>query len=317
MVGERAALVEVKTHDGRRLAVETTGAPDGLPVFLMHGTPGSRAGIKPRNIVLYRQGIQLICYDRPGYGLSDRQQGRSVVDAARDVEAIADELAIDRFAVVGRSGGGPHALAVAAMLPDRVTRAAILVSLAPADAPGLDWYQGMSESNTSEYRGADADHVELMSSLMSRADGVRRDPESLLAFLEREVTAADRRVIDDVAMRSQLTASYAEAVRYGADGWIDDALAFRCEWGFDLASIVVPVRLWHGAADQFSPVEHTRWLASRIPGAEFEVAAGQGHFGAVEILPRMLAWLTTGPAAVAAFVRADADRGPGASKRLR
>lgn len=307
--------MEVTSPDGHCLAVEATGAPDGVPVFLMHGTPGSRSGIKPRGIVLYRLGVRLICYDRPGYGRSDRRTGRRVADAAHDVEIIADALGIDRFAVVGRSGGGPHALAVAAMLPARVTRAAVLVSLAPADAAGLDWYRGMGQSNTDEYQSADEDHRDLMVSLTGQADRLRRNPESLIAFLERELADPDRRVVENVAMRRQLADSYAEAVRFGADGWIDDALAFRRNWGFDPASIRVPVRLWHGTVDQFSPVEHTRWLAERIPGAEVEVQAGQGHFGAVEILPQMLTWLTA--AGSGAQVRLGADRAPGRPFALR
>ncbi|WP_345537408.1 alpha/beta hydrolase [Phytohabitans rumicis] len=324
MIGEQSAQTDVRTPDGKRLAVEVTGAPDGSPVFLLHGTPGSRSGIKPRGILLYRQGVRLICYDRPGYGRSERREGRRVVDAAADVEAIADALEIDRFAVVGRSGGGPHALAVAAMLPQRVTRAAVLVSIAPADAAGLDWYRGMSASNVDEYQAADTDRGSLMASLTSQADRMRRDPESLVAFLDKELSDPDRRVIGNVAMRRKITDSYAEAVRYGAEGWIDDALAFRRNWGFEPSSIRVPVRLWHGADDQFSPVSHTHWLAAQIRGAEIEVAQGAGHFAAVEILPRMLTWLTeTGvvaadkPAATVQPIRTGAGRAPGTPVVLR
>ncbi|MCG6500466.1 alpha/beta fold hydrolase, partial [Kitasatospora sp. A2-31] len=132
----------VKAADGRALAVETVGDPRGRPVFLLHGTPGSRVGPHPRTSVLYRLGIRLVSFDRPGYGDSARLPGRRVSAAAADVRTIADELGIDRFAVLGRSGGGPHALACAALLPERVTRVALLVSLAPRNAAGLDWYGG-------------------------------------------------------------------------------------------------------------------------------------------------------------------------------
>ena len=316
MIGERASRepITIKTPDGFRLAIDETGDPDGLPVFLMHGTPGSRGGIKPRGIVLYRLGVRLICYDRPGYGASDRRQGRRVVDAAADVQAIADELGIDEFAVVGRSGGGPHALAAAATLPHRITRAAVLVTLAPADAPGLDWYGGMSESNMDEYQLADAGVRALMANLTSQADRLRRDPESQIAFLDKELSRPDRRVTDDIAMRRQLADSWAEAVRLGAEGWIDDALAFRRGWGFDPADVRVPVRLWHGTDDQFSPVEHTRWLATRIPGAEVEVQPGEGHFAAVEILPTILAWLTG--TSTTAPIRTGGGRVPGTRAAL-
>lgn len=289
---EQAVQREVRTPDGRRLAVEVSGAPDGTAVFLLHGTPGSRSGPKPRNIVLYRLGVQLICYDRPGYGGSDRHEGRKVADAAWDVKVIADALGLDRFAVVGRSGGGPHALACAALIGEHVTRTAVLVGLAPADAPDLDWYGGMTESNVTEYNSADTDVTALAISLTTRATDTQQDPESLVRFLRPSLSESDRRVVDDVAMRRLLTATYAEALRHGAQGWIDDALALRREWGFDLKKITGPVRLWHGEDDTFSPVSHTRWLAAQIPGAVMEVQPNAAHFNAMEILPEMLTWLT-------------------------
>jgi len=295
VIGERSAQhEEITTPDGYRLAVEVTGDPDGLPVFLMHGTPGSRSGIKPRGIVLYRLGVQLICYDRPGYGGSDRREGRKVVHAAADVEAIADKLGIDRFAVAGRSGGGPHALAAAAMLPDRVTGALVQCSIAPPDADGLDWFAGMTESNVDEYRTADTDPDALMASLIRRADRMRRDPAEHMVFPDEEITFADRRVIGDIAMRRQITDSYEVGMRSGVAGWFDDVQAFRRDWGFDPKVISsVSVQLWHGAKDRFAPISHTYWLADRIPGAEVKVQEGAGHFAAVEILPKVLTWLTT------------------------
>lgn len=293
MSREQAVQREVRSSDGRRLAVEVSGAPDGPPVFLLHGTPGSRSGPKPRGIVLYRLGVRLICYDRPGYGRSDRHEGRDVADAAWDVAAIADEMGIDRFAVVGRSGGGPHALACAALLPRRVTRTAVLVGLAPADAPDLDWYSGMTESNVDRYHTADTDASALAVSLATRATRTREDPESLVRFLRPSLSESDRRVVDDVAIRRLLAATYAEALQHGPEGWIDDALALRRNWGFKLDAITCPVKLWHGEDDTFSPVGHTRWLATQIPNAELEVQPGAAHFTAVEILPQMLIWLAS------------------------
>ena len=272
--------------------METSGAPDGLPVFLMHGTPGSRGGPRPRSSVLYRMGVLLVSYDRPGYGGSTRVPGRTVGDAAADVAAIADALGLDRFAVAGRSGGGPHALACAALLAGRVTRSAALVSIAPPDAPGLAWFDGMARSNMDDYGMADRDVALFTERLLARADRARRDPESLMAQLRAELTHSDLRVIDDAAMRRLITDTYAEAMRFGGHGWVDDALAFRRDWGFRLADVTGEVLLWHGADDSFSPVGHTEWLASRVPHARVEVQADTAHFGAVEILPQALAWLT-------------------------
>jgi pimeloyl-ACP methyl ester carboxylesterase len=283
----------ISASDGRRLAVESRGGPSGTPVFLLHGTPGSRSGPRPRPSVLYRLGVQLICYDRPGYGGSDRCQERTVADAARDVLAIADALGIDEFGVVGRSGGGPHALACAALLAGRVQNAAVLVGLAPSDAADLDWYGGMTRSNVEEYGQADTDPEAVTARLTERANQIRDDPESMLRSLLPELTGPDRRIVADVAIRRQLTDTYVEAFRYGAHGWIDDVIAFRRPWGFDLSDITVPTLLWHGAEDVFSPAEHTRWLARQILNAEVDVRVqpGAAHFDAVEILPRVLAWM--------------------------
>jgi pimeloyl-ACP methyl ester carboxylesterase len=285
------AQVVIGVSGNRAVTVETCGAPSGTPVFLLHGTPGCRSGPRPRPSILYRLGVQLICYDRPGYGGSGRHLGRTVADAAWDVLAIADELELDTFSVVGRSGGGPHALACAALLEDRVRSAAVLVGLAPSDAEGLDWYAGMTRSNVEEYRNADADPQGLVASLEEQADRVRSDPESLLRFLLPELTGPDRRVVDDVAIRRLLTDTYAEALRESADGWIDDVLAFRRPWGFDLSKVNVPVLLWHGADDVFTPIGHTYWMAKQVPGSVLEVQSGAAHFGAMEVLPRVLAWI--------------------------
>ena len=282
---------EVGVSGERHVTVDVWGSPTGMPVFLMHGTPGSRSGPLPRPSVLYRLGIRLICYDRPGYGGSSRFRGRNVAAAADDVRAIADALGIDSFGVVGRSGGGPHALACAALLGDRVQSAAVLVGLAPSDAEDLQWYDGMSRSNVLEYNNADSDPETFTTALMCRAQQIRDDPETLLRVLQPELTGSDRRVVDDVAIRRLLTDTYAEALRDGADGWIDDVLALRCPWGFEVSDVKAPVFLWHGEDDMLSPVGHTNWLADHLPDPYPVVQRDAAHFGAVEILPRALAWV--------------------------
>ncbi|MER5338300.1 alpha/beta fold hydrolase [Micromonospora sp. NPDC002717] len=290
-------------EDSRRVAYEVTGAPDGFPVFLLHGTPGSRRGPKPRSIVLYRMGVRLIAYDRPGYGDSDRREGRDVADAARDVEAIADHLGVEQFAVVGRSGGGPHALACAAdaELRGRVARVAVLVSLAPWNAMELDWVGGMNTGNVRGFGVGTPDTAAVVEEIRQRAERAAADPRLLLADLRTEMSAADRRAVNDPALRRLITDTYEEALRAGPYGWIDDVLAFRRNWAFDLKAIdttVTPVRLWHGADDNFAPVSHGRWLAAQIPGAEMEIRPGAAHFDAVEELPRILRWLTDPAAAL-------------------
>jgi pimeloyl-ACP methyl ester carboxylesterase len=242
-------------------------------------------------MVLYQRGMQLIAYDRPGYGGSDRLEGRSVAHVIEDVRAIADALGLDRFAVVGRSGGAPHALACAALLPERVTRAAALVTLAPRDADGLDWFEGMAASNVHEYSTASADPEGLTARFIVRSDEIRRDPVRLLDDLRRELTDSDRMVVADAGVRAMLLRNYQEALRTSAYGWIDDALAFSSPWGFDPAEIKPPVLLWHGEKDVFSPVGHSRWLAERIPGATAVLEPTAAHFDALHALPRILTWL--------------------------
>jgi pimeloyl-ACP methyl ester carboxylesterase len=285
----------VKAPDGRQLATQAYGDPDGKPVILLHGTPGSRLGPHPRGAVLHRLRVRLIAFDRPGYGKSDRFEGRRVADAAVDVMAIADAYGLDEFAVVGRSGGGPHALACAALLPERVTRAAVLVGLAPREAHGLDWFNGMTESNVLEHHAAADGYEGLAAITQATADAVRADPGSLLASLQPEMPDPDRRVVADRGIRSQLLETYAEALRISSYGWIDDALAFYSPWGFDPAAVTIPVLLWHGAIDNLSPVSHARWLADRIPSAAVVVQAGAAHFGALDVLPDILRWLSAEP----------------------
>ncbi|WP_175411222.1 alpha/beta fold hydrolase [Streptomyces sp. TRM64462] len=281
----------VRTADGRHLMVERLGDPRGSPVFLLHGTPGSRLGPAPRGMVLYQRGMQLIAYDRPGYGGSDRLPGRTVADVVHDVTAIADALGLERFAVVGRSGGAPHALACAALLPKRVTRTATLVTLAPRDADGLDWFEGMTAHNVREYEAATVDPDGVAARLTPRAEAIRKNPVQLLEDLHRELTLPDRLVVKDAGVRSMLLRNYQEALRTSPYGWIDDALAFCGPWGFDPADIPGEVLLWHGEQDVFSPPGHSRWLARRIPRARAVLEPAAAHFDALHALPSVLTWL--------------------------
>lgn len=280
--------------DGRRLTVRVLGNPSGAPVFFMHGTPGSRLGPHPRSQLLYHLGVRLIAYDRPGYGGSDRLPLRQVSHAAADVRAIADHLRVDTFSVVGRSGGGPHALACAALLPDRVERVAVLVGLAPRHAEGLDWYSGMTESNQREYTIAESGVLELAKAIETSAEQIRNDPAQLLRNLGPELPLPDWRVVADNGIRVGLRRNFAEAVNRSGAGWVDDARSFTQEWGFDPADILVDTLLWHGAQDVFSPVAHTRWLARAIPGASMHIAQNEAHFSAIGVLPSLLPWLASG-----------------------
>lgn len=286
---ETVVIHEIKAPDGLQLSAESLGHPDGTPVFLFHGTPGGLRGPRPRGPLLYRLGIRLISYDRPGYPGSSRRQGRTVANAAQDVEVIAHYFDIDRFSVVGRSGGAPHALACAALMPERVICAAALGSLAPYGAKDLDWPAGMAKSNVEAFRLAQTDEEALVVLLKEQASQVQTNSEGLLKLLGPELVGQDQEVIGDISLREIIANVHTIALRDSVDGWVDDVIALSKSWGFDPATITVPVKLWGGENDVFSPISHTYWLAEQITNARTEI--GTAHFGTVEILPRILTWV--------------------------
>ncbi|MFF4848964.1 alpha/beta fold hydrolase [Streptomyces sp. NPDC001194] len=283
--------IEVGRGDGRKVIAQQWGAPDGSPVLLHHGMPGSRLGVALGDAPERHPHVRFFAYDRPGYGDSGRAPGRCVADAADDSAAVADAFGIGRFAVVGRSGGGPHALACAALLPDRVTATACLVGMAPRDGAGLDWYAGMTPYNVEHYTLADHDPAALELRLSARAEEIRRDPGRLLEDLRGDLPAADLRILADERVRQSVLDNFREALRTSAYGWLDDSLAFRRPWGFDPGGITGPVMLWHGAEDVFSPVGHFHWLAERIGHGTAVLKPGAGHFAAQYALSEALDWL--------------------------
>ncbi|HZO67386.1 MAG TPA: alpha/beta hydrolase [Kribbellaceae bacterium] len=279
-------MYSVITSDGRTLAVEQWGSPEGTPILYLHGTPMSRLARYPDDRLFTDLGVRLLTYDRPGYGHSTAQPGRRVAAAAADVVAIADEFGLDNLPLIGVSGGGPHALAAAALYPDRISRVGVLASPAPRDADGLDWAEGMMAANVVEaeaaVRGADA-VVELL-----------RD--SSPAELP-ELPANEQAILDRPEVKRMLTVAYAEAVRPGLAGAADDTVAlFALPWGFDPAAITVPVRIWHGEQDSVTPAGHARWLAAHIPTAELTIQPDIGHVGHFDAQPAMLSWLASRPA---------------------
>ncbi|MFI6791758.1 alpha/beta fold hydrolase [Nonomuraea sp. NPDC050383] len=278
---------EVITVDGRTLAVEEWGVPDGTPVIYLHGSPMSRLARHPDDSLFTGLGIRLITFDRPGFGGSTPLPGRRVVDGADDVAAVADALGLDRFAVYGVSGGGPHALAFAARHPGRALRVASMAGLAPRDAGGLDWTAGMMDGNVRSAGVALRDRAAMVEYLAAESSGSSGPPQ---------LPATEAAVLGRPEIGSMLAAAYAEAVRPGLDGWVDDVLAlFGRPWGFDPAAITVPVRLWHGELDPVVPVAHARWLASRIPTATLTVQPDAGHAGHFDATPATLAWLLEPP----------------------
>ena len=285
----------VRTPDGRLLAVEERGDPAGWPILVHHGTPSSKnaAFHGPGVRDAAERGLRLISYDRPGYGESSPRPGSTVADTVADVRAICAELGIDRLGTWGFSGGGPHVLACAALLPDLVTAAAALAGMAPFEAEGLDWFAGM-------YR----DEVEdtLLYLTDSAAAGKRMNQERedfLLASADEPVDDGGWTLTREDAAVTQgrflefLSSCRSAGLAPGIQGWWDDIGMQVRPWGFNLADIVVPVLLMYGRRDIFVPAGHGEWLAERVPGVEARWFDEDGHGTlAQKRVPAAHAWLS-------------------------
>ena len=280
--------------DGRTLAFAEWGDPGGFPVFFLHGTPNSRFARHYDESKYSEAGARVITYDRPGYGGSDRHRGRRVVDCAADVVAIADSLELERFAVAGASGGGPHALAVAARVPDRVTRAACMVSPAPYDVADFDWLEGMDPLNVRELEWALRGEEVLVAELEREAGQIVRDvaadPTQILGE-EWGLSEADRVELARPERHDVIRQDVGEAFRRGIFGWVDDDLALVAPWGFDISEIRIPMRVVYGLTDVLVPARHGHWLARNVPGAEVVVEEDLGHFTHPDLVVERMSWL--------------------------
>ena len=282
---------DLRTPDGRNLRLYEAGDPQGELILVHHGTPCSGILAAWWGEDATTRGIRLVGYDRPGYGGSDRHIGRSIADVAGDSAAIADALGHERFRTWGVSGGGPHALACAALLPDRVLAAAALASVAPFAADGLDWYAGMGQDNLDEF-GAAVAGEEALRPYLAEASA------QLVAAGPGGLADAMRSLLPDVDVTA-LTGAFAEFMyawlaggqRNGFEGWLDDDLAFIRPWGFDAGSIGVPVLIVQGRHDLMVPFAHGEWLAAHVAGATAWLTPDDGHLTLFANLAPVHTWL--------------------------
>jgi pimeloyl-ACP methyl ester carboxylesterase len=282
----------IRTRDGRTLAVAEWGDPGGVPLFALHGTPGGRVAFWQDPTIYARHGLRRFTLDRPGYGESTRLPGRRVADIVPDIFAITDGLGIGSFAITGGSGGGPHALACAALLPERVLRCLADVCVAPIDAEGLDWMAGQTKGNVEEFEAARRGEAEIRPIAESGSAAM------LAAFDsgDSDFLGGDYEMPDEdraqMAKHLGLIATQLRAgLEHGVDGWVDDDIALTRPWGFDLAGIRVPVLLTYGRNDTLVPAAHGDWLADHIPNVVTRVNEDTGHIGDDNDIERDMAWL--------------------------
>jgi len=281
-------LTTIDGPDGRRLELYVSGPDDGVPVVFHHGTPGSALPDRFMERAIHARGLRLVSASRPGYGRSTARPGRRVVDVVDDTEAVLDHLGADRYLVAGWSGGGPHALACAARSP-RAVAALVIAGVAPFDADGLDWLDGMGQENLDEFGVTLEGEAPLRAYLVEQREGmVDLTAEGVVTSLETVLPNVDKAVITG-EFGEDLVTGFAQALLEGVEGWLGDDLAFAGPWGFDLSEVTIPTMVWQGSDDLMVPFAHGRWLAARLPAATAHLEQGEGHLSiGIGAVDRML-----------------------------
>lgn len=274
-------LSRFETADGRIIEYFQSGPDSALPLVCHHGTPFSALGYASWTDAAAAAGMRVIAYSRPGYGVSDRLPGRNVAQAASDTAALLDYLDADTFVTAGWSGGGPHALACAALLTGRCKGVATLGGVGAWGQSDLDFLADMGPENIDEF-GAALTGEEALADYLEKnyADYYQVTGDQVAAALGGLVSQPDKDVLTSTFAEGFAAASR-WALHSGFGGWIDDDLAFTRDWGFGLDAIRVPVTVWQGQQDKMVPTAHGNWLARHIPGARAEFDPGQGHLSLV------------------------------------
>jgi pimeloyl-ACP methyl ester carboxylesterase len=271
----------VEVGGGRSLDVRVAGPSDGTLLIAHHGTPSTGRPFGPYVEAAADRGLRTVTYSRPGYAGSTRAPGRSVGSCAADTARIADHMGAERFFTTGQSGGGPHALACAALLPGRVIACATTAGVGPWNADGLDFLAGMADENVTEFGAALAGPDELRAYLEHEAEALGAATAADLAEALGGLVSA----VDVAALTGEFaehaTEMLHESISTGIWGWFDDDVAFTVPWDFELANIRVPVTVWQGAQDRMVPFAHGEWLAAHIPGANARLFDDQGHLSLV------------------------------------
>lgn len=262
----------LRLRDGRALGYAEYGEAAGWPLLVFQGTPTSRL---PHNPLETPAPVRLVVPERPGFGRSDFQPGRTLLDWARDVGELVDHLGIGRFSAVGISGGGPHALACGARLAERIHRLGVVSGMGPLEVAGAT--AGMARQR----RGGAwlAQHAPfLLRPVFWAFRNPGRNPERFVERFSEGFAPADRALLDDPAVRSLRARSYAEATRQGVRGFAFEVALLTRPWGFSPAEVGCEVLLWHGEEDASTPVAMARHVAASLPRCRARYLPGEGHF---------------------------------------
>ncbi|MBN2550308.1 MAG: alpha/beta hydrolase [Anaerolineales bacterium] len=262
--------------DGRRLGYEEYGDPQGRPLLLFHGQPGNRLFRHPSEALTAMLGVRLITIDRPGYGLSDFQPGRKLLDWPGDVAALADALEIDRFALLGFSAGAPYALACACLIPECLTRVGLVNPAPPMHLPEI--HRRASGSLRTNYLLAHYAPPLLKASFRLFWWFSRQDPEAFIKMALEQSPPADRRVLLRPEVNALLEEVWRENLRFAPRGYVQDVQILMGDWGFALAEVQKEVHLWQGETDENTPLEWARYIAKQLPHCKTTYYPEEGHF---------------------------------------
>ena len=269
----------LRLRDGRRMGIcEAGDLQNGTPVIFLHGNPGSRHMRHPDDAQTARLGVRLIVPDRPGYGLSDAQPGRRLIDYPSDLVQLADQLKLDRFALFGVSAGGPYVAACAHQLPDRLTQVAIVSGPAPFDRPAKHALSGVNRDYRRAYRMAAWPAWALWPTIALHDRAVRSAPDRAFAAVYAQASAADQAVLSDPRIAAQIQGYRAEASRQGVRGLVREAQVLVAPWGFRLQDIRLEIHLWYWDGDRIVPPQMGRFLQQHIPRTVPHFFPGGGHF---------------------------------------
>lgn len=265
----------LRLADGRAVSYAEYGDPRGITGFYFHGHPGSRLEAQLADDAAAARGLRIVAIDRPGYGQSDFQEGRALLDWPRDVAEVADQLGLGTFSVLGASGGGPYALACGYTLPERVTKVGIVSGVGPYSAPHAT--DGMRWQNRLGFQWG-ARFPFLASFIMrSMARQVRRDPERVVEAIGKAMSGPDAEVVRRPEVRKMLAEVITEAFRQGHRGAARDVVLLGRAWGFEPSDVRVPVFLWQGESDQLVSPAMGHYLAEAIPNCRAAFYPNEGH----------------------------------------